>query len=183
MTKRSVEYNEMRGFTAKAKSALDAFYLQHFDGWRRLDDKERFKRNDMIAGYVKVVDAEIAVQEKFAHKKSEPNQALYFELYHTNDNGKQVEGVGLRSAANIIIYAIWDDVHECLARVEVLKVKFLKKRGVDEYMKMRMGKHHTITSANGSGLRNGKNYSVLSLEITNIPDEAYVLLRGERITL
>jgi hypothetical protein len=183
-TKRSAEYGEMREFTAKAKAALDAFYLQHFDGWKRLDDKERFKRNDMIAGYIKVGDAEVAIQEKFAHKKSDDtNQALYFELYHTDSHGKKVEGVGLRSAANIIIYAVWDDSHECLSRVEVLKVKFLKKRGIDEYIKMCTGKPHSIISAAGSSLRSGKKYSVLSLEISHIPEEAYVLLRGERVTL
>jgi len=188
MNKRTAEHNEMRDFTAKAKDALDAIYAELFDSFKRLDDKERYTRNDMVAVEVTVAGSVISIQEKFAHKKGE-NQPLYLELLHTDYRGKAVAGVGMKSKAQIIVYAIWDDDTDSLDSRIFLKVKYLQKVASAEYTAFQLrtaktpARSYSISTIKGSALKTGQSYNVTSYEffIKSLPDEAFVKLQGNRL--
>lgn len=156
------EVSELRAFTDKIKKQLEEFYAKNFDSITRLSDKERYKRNDMVAIEAMKDGKKITIQEKFVHVK-ELSQYLYFEWKSTNRNGVQVAGMGQKSRANVIIYILWDDVNDEIAKIYAYRVKPLQLFAFEEWKKRLLGRSNDIKLFNRVDSF-GKNYKAWSLE-------------------
>lgn len=183
MSKRTESKKKVFDFTGKVKQQLDEVYLRFFSDVVRIDDKVRYKRNDQIACLLKYGDVVISNMEKFVHYK--PGQNLYFELKHLNANGKESDGVCLRSQADIISYAIYDDSSDLLKEVYVLKMKYLRPKAMEQLRLFRTAKKSSIKVCQGEQLKTGIPYKVFSFEFDpkTLPEEAFVHFQDQRIML
>jgi len=188
-TKRQKEYKtKVRGFTDKVKCALEKeVYPIVFNHFRRRTDKDKFLGNDSIAGWANLCGHTVGVQEKYVRADTYNKYGkLYFEVAHTDANGRLVYGVGMRSKANVIVYAIYDEDTDKLIETHFLSVKWLQDEGARVLREWNVNGIQPIDLRcyqSSNKLKTGGYYTVYSYEfdLNLVPDCAYVRIQDEPV--
>jgi len=188
-TKRQAQYKKkVRSFTDKVKEALEwQVYPTVFDSFRRVTDKQKFQRNDSIAGYARIKGTPAGIQEKYVRADTYNKYGtLFFELTHTDANGNLVYGVGMKSKAQIIVYAIHDEETDELQEVYFLSINWLKDKGkelIQEWGETNLLPIEMKRYQSNNQLRTGDYYTVYSYQfrVADLPTEAFVRVGKKKI--